>query len=96
MMTLLTGTVLVAALGTTAVAYATRLATSSIFTSTTQTATGSAQTIPHGLGAQPRLVWIQPLTFGVGAPSFAWTVDATNVTATVGPAGSTYSVTAIL
>jgi hypothetical protein len=96
MMTLLTGAVLAAALGTTAVAYATRLASSSVFMSSLQTATGSAQTIAHGLAGTPRLVWPSPVVFGVGAPSFAVSADATNITATIGPAGTTYYVLAIL
>jgi hypothetical protein len=97
MMTLLTGAVLAAALGTTAVAYATRLATTSIFQSTTVTATGSAQNVAHGLGATPRLYWIVPRTFAAGEPSqIVNSVDATNVNITVGPAGSTVIVIAIL
>lgn len=95
-MTLLTASILAAALGTTAVAYATRLATGSIFTSTLQTATGSAQTIAHGMGSTPRMIWANPVNFGVGAPSFVLSADATNITATVGPVGTTYYVLAIL
>lgn len=96
-MTLLTGTVLVAALGTTAVAYATRLAATSIFQSTTITATGSAQNVAHGLGAAPRLYWIVPRTFVAGEPSLIVnSVDATNINITVAPAGSTVVVIAIL
>jgi hypothetical protein len=94
---LLTAAELARALGTSAVAFATKLATTSIFQSTAVTATGSAQNVAHGLGAAPRLYWIVPRTFAVGTPDFQVnSVDATNVNITVGPAGSTVIVIAIL
>lgn len=94
---LLTAAELIRALGTSAVAFATKLATSSIFQSTAVTATGSAQNVAHGLGAAPRLYWIIPRTFGVGEPSqIVNSVDATNINITVLPAGGTVIVIAIL
>ena len=94
---LLTAAELIRALGTSAVAFAAKLATSSIFQSTAVTATGSAQNVAHGLGAAPRLYWIIPRTFGVGEPSqIVNSVDATNINITVLPAGGTVIVIAIL
>ena len=53
--------------------------------------------LEYGLGAAPRLYWIVPRTFDVGTPDFQVnSVDATNVNITVGPAGSTVIVIAIL
>jgi len=96
-MTLLTASILAAALGTTAVAYATRLATTSIFQSGAVTATGVPQNVAHGLGAAPRLYWIIPRTFEDGLPGFnVNSVDATNVNITVTPVGATVIVLAIL
>lgn len=97
MSTLLTAAELIRALGTSAVAFAAKLSTSSIFQSAAVTATGSAQNVAHGLGAAPRLYWIVPRSFVEGTPGFAVnSVDATNVTITVTPATSTVIVIAIL
>jgi hypothetical protein len=97
MSTLLTAAELIRALGTTAVAFATKLATTSIFQSTAVTATGVAQNVAHGLGAAPRLYWIIPRTFEDGLPGFTVnSVDSTNVNITVTPAGATVIVLAIL
>jgi hypothetical protein len=97
MSTLLTAAELIRGLGTSAVAFATKLSTSSIFQSTTVTATGAAQNVAHGLGAAPRLYWIVPRSFVEGLPGFQVnSVDATNVNITVTPATSTVIVIAIL
>ena len=97
MSTLLTAAELIRALGANAVAFSTKLSTSSIFQSTTVTATGVAQNVAHGLGAAPRLYWIVPQTFVEGLPGFTVnSVSSTNVNITVTPAASTVIVIAIL
>jgi len=66
---------------------ATKLATGSIFKSTEQTGTGSAQNIAHGLGATPSLVIVLPSLVGTdGVTITEGTHDGTNcvVTATTG------------
>lgn len=57
------------------------------FTSEEQTGTGEAQTIPHGLGATPTLVWIEPTLIGTDGATFAEGTHGSvncSVTATTG------------
>lgn len=73
---------------------ATKLASSSYFTSTVQTGTGSAQNIAHGLGVTPSVV-IPFMTGASGSPNITLgTATSTNCVITAA-SGVTYQVVAI-
>lgn len=76
--------------------YAAGPPTASLFTSTIQTGTGSAQNIAHGLGAVPRMYWVEFADTTAGGPPIVakGTPTTTNIVVTV-TTGVTYYVHAI-
>lgn len=75
------------------------LATAAMFSSTEQTATGSAQTIAHGFGAIPTMAWFTfselPADLAAGADIAVGTHTTANLEVTVTPAGAKFYAYAI-
>lgn len=66
------------------------------FKSDEQTGTGSAQTIPHGLGATPTVVWVEFTSIGTDGANFTeGTHGSVNCSVTV-TSGAKYKVIALL
>ena len=67
--------------------YAAGVATANMFASAERTATGSSETIPHGFGATPRLVWFTLTELGAalagGADIAEGAHNSTNVVVTI-------------
>lgn len=66
------------------------------FKSDEQTGTGEAQTIPHGLGATPTVVWVEFTSIGTDGANFTeGTHGSVNCSVTV-TSGAKYKVIALL